>query len=111
MDSFEEWALTLAVFLPLAGALLMMLIPRESEGTLKLTALVTTLVTFAVGIYLLVEFNYDRSDQLQFVADEKWIDVINSRYLLGIDGISLPLIVLSMFITVLCVIYSWDHFP
>jgi NADH-quinone oxidoreductase subunit M len=111
MDSFEEWALTLAVFLPLVGAALMMLIPRESEGSLKLTALVTTLATFAVGIYLLVDFDYDRSDQLQFVADEKWIDVINSRYIVGIDGISLPLIVLSMFITVLCVIYSWDHFP
>jgi NADH-quinone oxidoreductase subunit M len=44
-------------------------------------------------------------------VNESWIDVINSRYQLGIDGISLPLLVLSMFITVLCVIYSWNHFP
>jgi len=111
MDSFEEWALTLAVFLPLLGAAVMMLMPRESEGALKLTALATTLATMGVGIYLLADFDYNRSDQLQFVADEKWIDVINSRYLVGIDGISLPLLALSMFITVLCVIYSWDHFP
>ena len=37
--------------------------------------------------------------------------MINSRYHIGIDGISLPLLLLSMVITVLCVIYSWDHFP
>ena len=48
---------------------------------------------------------------LQFDVNKAWIDVINSRYHLGIDGISLPLLVLSMFITVLCVIYSWNHFP
>ena len=48
---------------------------------------------------------------MQFTADERWIDVINSRYHIGLDGISLPLLLLSMVITVLCVIYSWDHFP
>src|SRR3712207_4643953 len=89
----------------------MMLIPRESESTLKGVALLTTLVTMAVGVYLLVEFNYDQASRLQFAVDNSWIDVINSRYLVGIDGISLPLLVLSMFVTVLCVIYSWDHFP
>ena len=44
-------------------------------------------------------------------STSSWIDVINSRYHLGIDGISLPLLALSAFITVLCVIYSWNHFP
>src|SRR3712207_5333706 len=89
----------------------MMLIPRESESTLKGVALLTTLVTMAVGVYLLVEFNYDQASRLQFAVDNSWIDVINSRYHVAIDGISLPLLVLSMFITLLCVIYSWDHFP
>ena len=37
--------------------------------------------------------------------------MIHSRYHMGIDGISLPLLILSMFITVLCIIYSWNHFP
>ena len=48
---------------------------------------------------------------LQFQINNRWIDVINSRYHLGVDGISLPLLALSAFITVLCVIYSWNHFP
>ena len=49
--------------------------------------------------------------RLQFIANEPWIDVIKARYHLGIDGISLPLLILSMFVTVLCVVYSWNHFP
>jgi NADH-quinone oxidoreductase subunit M len=108
---FHDWALSLAVFIPLAGALVMMLIPRESEDTLKLTALVTTVATAGVGVWILSQFDYDASDKLQFVVDKGWIDVINSRYHVGIDGISLPLLALSMLITVLCVVYSWDHFP
>ncbi len=45
------------------------------------------------------------------MANEPWIDVIKARYHLGLDGISLPLLLLSMFVTVLCVIYSWNHWP
>ena len=48
---------------------------------------------------------------LQFDVNKPWIDAINSRYHMGVDGISLPLLALSAFITVLCVIYSWNHFP
>ena len=48
---------------------------------------------------------------LQFDVNKNWIEVINSRYHVGVDGISLPLLALSSFISVLCVIYSWNHFP
>jgi NADH-quinone oxidoreductase subunit M len=44
-------------------------------------------------------------------VNKSWIDVINSRYHMGVDGISLPLLLMTMLITVMCVIYSWDHFP
>ena len=111
MNGFDDLALSLAVFIPLAGALVMMLIPRESEDALKLTALATTVATAGVGAWILTKFDYDAGDKLQFVVDKGWIDVINSRYHIGIDGISLPLLALSMLITVLCVVYSWDHFP
>jgi NADH-quinone oxidoreductase subunit M len=109
--NYEHWALTAAVFLPMAGALLLMLWPKESETSLKAFALLVTLATAAVGVYLLVQFDYGATDKLQFVVNRSWIDVINSRYHVGIDGISLPLLALSMLISVLCVVYSWDHFP
>src|SRR6476660_3103986 len=88
-----------------------MLVPRAEETTAKVVALLTSLVTLGVGIGILAEFNYDRAGILQFRVNEPWIDVIKARYHLGIDGISLPMLILSMVITVLCIIYSWNHFP
>jgi NADH-quinone oxidoreductase subunit M len=110
-DFIQDWGLTAAVFLPLVGALVMLVVPRSQEGTHKLLALLATLATTAVGVWLLVDFDYDRADRLQFARNDRWIDVINSRYEIGIDGISLPLLILSMVITLLVVIYSWNHFP
>ena len=60
---------------------------------------------------ILFRFNYDAVDKLQFPVNKSWIDVISSRYHMGLDGISLPLLILTMGITLLCVVYSWDHFP
>ncbi len=105
------WALTLAVFFPAVGAVIVMLIPRAEEELIKWVTLLATLATFGVVVGILADFDYDHASDLQFQVNKRWIDVINSRYHLGIDGISLPLLALSAFITVLCVIYSWNHFP
>ncbi len=109
--NFDSWALTLAVFLPAVGVVAMLFIPKQQELALKVTALVAAVASLGVGIYLLAAFDYDRSGELQFVVDKPWIDVIHSRYFIGIDGISLPLLILSMVMVVLCLIYSWDHIP
>jgi NADH-quinone oxidoreductase subunit M len=111
MEWYETWALSAAVFLPLVGVAVMMFLPRAQETALKSVALVTTLATAAVCVYLLVDFRYSDSQVLQFEVDKAWIEVIDSRYHIGIDGISLPLLALSILITLLCVVYSWDHFP
>lgn len=111
MDWFDSWGLSLAVFVPVVGMALVLLVPRDEEGTIKWITLLTTLVTFAATIGVLARFDYDRTHELQFVVDEQWIDVIRSRFHVGIDGISLPLLALSAFISVLCVVYSWNHFP
>src|SRR3990172_611398 len=111
MKWFDDWALTLAVFLPLVGMALVLAIPRAQEQGIKWTALLTSLVTAGVGIGILVDFDYDAGGKLQFQANEKWIDVINSRYHVGLDGIALPLLILSMLTVAACIIYSWNHFP
>ncbi|MBA3266912.1 MAG: NADH-quinone oxidoreductase subunit M [Acidimicrobiia bacterium] len=107
----ENLVLSVAVFLPIIGAVVLAVIPRAREELLKATALLVTLATTGVGVYLLAAFDYGDSGRLQFTVNTEWIPVINSRYHLAIDGISLPLMILSMVITVLCVVYSWDHFP
>lgn len=111
MSWFDDWALTLAVFVPLVGMALVLVIPRAQEQAIKATALLTSLVTLGVGIGILGDFDYDAAGKLQFQANEPWIDVIKSRYHVGIDGIGLPLLILSMIIVVACIVYSWDHFP
>ena len=111
MDWFDSWGVTLAVFLPAAGMVVVLAIPKAQERALKLATLATTLATLAVGIVMLARFDYDRTGVLQFDVNKSWIDVINSRYHMGVDGISLPLLLMTMLITVMCVIYSWDHFP
>jgi NADH-quinone oxidoreductase subunit M len=111
VDWFDSWGLTLAVFLPSVGMVVVLAIPRAQEQALKVAALLTTVATLGVGIALLARFDFDGGGALQYDVNKSWIDVINSRYHMGIDGIALPLLLLTMLITVMCVIYSWDHFP
>ena len=107
----DSWGITLATFSPLVGAAVMMLIPREREAQHKLIALVTSLWVAFVGVLLLFQFDLGHTDRLQFGVDKVWIDVISSRYSVGIDGMSLPLILLTMLVVPLCIVYSWNHFP
>ena len=110
-DFLHEWGLALMVFLPLAGAAVMLFIPRVEEQLHKVIALVSCLAAAGVGIAVMAEFNYDQASELQFQIDKSWIDVINSRFLLGIDGISLPLVAMTLLVVPLCIVYSWNHIP
>ena len=58
---------------------------------------------------VLFDFNYDQAGQLQWVVDEPWIDVIGAGYTLGVDGMSLPLIALTVLVMPLVFLYSWNH--
>ncbi|HEX7096531.1 MAG TPA: NADH-quinone oxidoreductase subunit M [Acidimicrobiales bacterium] len=113
-DFLNDWGITGAVFLPLVGALLIMVIPRREETAHKVVALVTSLAVAVIGVLMITEFDIDRpasEGKYQFVQNREWIEAIDSRYHVGIDGVSLPLVLLTMLIVVLCVIYSWNHFP
>jgi NADH-quinone oxidoreductase subunit M len=111
MHWFDDWALTLAVFIPLVGLAAVLFIPRAQEQAIKVTALITSVATLAVGIGILADFNFGNGGKLQFTVDKPWIQVIKARYHMGVDGIALPLLLLSMLIVVVCIIYSWNHFP
>jgi NADH-quinone oxidoreductase subunit M len=106
-----DWGLTLMVFLPLAGALVMLLIPRTEENVHRWVALLVSLGAAGVGVALFADFDYGATDKLQFVVDKPWIDVIHARYVVGIDGLSIPLLALTLLIVPLCIVYSWNHFP
>ena len=111
MEFFEDWGLTLAIFLPLVGAMIMMAFPKSEEGLHKMIALGTSLIVAAIGVVLLFGFDYGRADELQWDVTIDWIDIISTQYAIGVDGISLPLLMLTFLITPLVIIYSWNHFP
>ncbi len=110
-DLLDSWGPTAAVFLPVVGAALMLVVPKAQEQLHKTIALVSSLAVFGVLIAIAGYFDYAQGGTLQYVVDQSWIEAINVRYILGIDGISLPLLLLTGLIVPLCVIYSWNHLP
>jgi len=112
MSWFDQgWGLSLTVFLPLVGVGMLLLIPKAQERLIKSVALGFSLASFAASVLLLARFEFGSSELFQFGTDLSWIPAIGSNYHVGIDGISLPMLVLSTFITVLAIIYSWNHWP
>jgi len=111
MDFIQDWGLTAMVFAPIAGVALMMLFPKDAEDTHKWLALIASLVSAGLGIAIFSDFDFDNTGTLQFVRNNDWIEVINARYAIGIDGLSVPLIALTLLIVPLVIVYSWNHFP
>jgi NADH-quinone oxidoreductase subunit M len=109
MDLLNDWGLTVVIMLPIAGALVMAAIPRTQEEMIKRLGLAVTVVTFLVSLALMFTFDYGQANGYQFETNLSWITAINANYHIGIDGISLPLLILSTFVMVLSVIYSWNH--
>ena len=111
MEWFETWGVSLIVFLPVVGVLVLGLIPKANENALKRTALVVSLAVFALSLVLIGQFDFGggRYNTYQFEVNESWIGAIDANYHVGIDGISLPLLILSTFVMVLAVIYSWNN--
>ena len=100
--------LTLLTFFPLVGILVLFFIPSDNKNALRWTALGTSLVTF--GISLLVLRLFDASDvNLQLVAKYSWIQVAgwNIQYYLGVDGLSILLVLLTSFLTPLSILSTW----
>src|SRR5882757_8980313 len=101
--------LSVTTFLPAVGAILVYLLARGGDETANRTArwisLWTTLITFAVSLILVARFDPALAD-FQFVEKTSWL-ATGITYHMGIDGISLPLIILTTAIMPLCIIASW----
>jgi NADH-quinone oxidoreductase subunit M len=104
-QDLDQVILTLVTFVPLAGGLLLMLLPRRDRD-IRIFALVISLLTFVLSLHLPVYFRRGQSG-FQYQIDKQWIAVPNIHYHMGIDGISLWLVLLTTFLTPLCVLISW----
>ncbi|MGY4570683.1 NADH-quinone oxidoreductase subunit M [Bradyrhizobium pachyrhizi] len=101
--------LSVTTFLPAVGAILVYLLARGGDETASRTArwiaLWTTLITFAISLILVARFDPASTD-FQFVEKASWL-ATGISYHMGVDGISLPLIILTTAIMPLCIIASW----
>ena len=105
IDLLSPYILTLVTFAPLAGALLLTVLPRRDRD-IRVIALLVSLITFGLSLHLPVYFH--RADTgFQYLVDKPWVSSPNIHYHMGIDGISLWLVVLTTFLTPLCVLISW----
>lgn len=102
-----DWPiLSLLAWLPIAAGVLLLLVGDRNAAVGRWLALAATVVTFAVSVLLWSEFDPSTA-AMQFVEQQPWIGAFNAWYTLGVDGISMPLIVLTAFITPLVVIAGW----
>jgi NADH-quinone oxidoreductase subunit M len=99
--------LSIAVFLPLAGAAAIALLRRERVPQIRWVALVTSLLTFLATLFLYFGLQAD-APGMQFVEAHTWITSPAIDYHLGVDGLSALLILLTGFLTPLCVLVSWN---
>jgi NADH-quinone oxidoreductase subunit M len=111
MEWVDDWGLTLGTFLPIVGVIVLMFIPSDKDRTLKMAGTLFAGLALIAGILVALRFDYDNTDKLQQVVNAEWIPQINSSYHIGIDGMSLPLFVLSLLVSFLCMIYLWWHVP
>jgi NADH-quinone oxidoreductase subunit M len=98
--------LSLILFTPLVGAILILFVPKTNENAIKWIANLVTLVGFLVSIPLW--FWYDpQQPEFQFVERAAWIPSIGAQYFLGVDGFSVLLILLTTLMGVIAVLSSW----
>lgn len=103
----DQPVLTYLLCTPLAGAILILLVPMGNVRFVKISGIVFSLAAFAMSVKLYVEFD-GASPAMQFVEQVLWIQGLNISYHVGIDGISVLLIVLTSFLTPLALLYSWN---
>jgi NADH-quinone oxidoreductase subunit M len=105
MDQWSPVILSLVTFIPLAGALLLLLLPRRDRD-IKVFSLVVSLLTFVLSLHLPAHLHRGQAG-FQYELDRPWIPTPNIHYHIGVDGISMWLVVLTAFLTPLCVLISW----
>ena len=111
MEWVEDWGLSLGTFLPLVGVIVLIFLPADRDRLLKSVATAFAGLALVAGILVAVAFDYSRAGTLQQQVNAEWIPQINSNYHIGIDGMSLPLFILSLLVSFLCMIYLWWHVP
>ena len=110
MSDLDWPILSLVTFVPLIGALGILLIRGDDEEVARNarnTALWTSIVAFVLSLFLVINFDYSTAD-FQFVERAEWLPGFGIAYHMGVDGISVWFVLLSTLLTPLCILASWE---
>src|SRR5262245_33462144 len=107
MDVIASNILTIVTFAPAVGALLLLFYNRDHVRSIRAFAMIITLLTFVFSLYLIAYFD-SRNPDFQFVVKAPWIVSLGIDYSMGIDGISVFLILLTTLLTPLAILASWS---
>lgn len=103
----NNFLLTYLILLPLVGAFALLFINKEKASAIRITGLVFSVITFIVSLIVYLGFDHS-SSEFQFVHKFSWIEGLNIYYFVGVDGLSLLLVLLTTFLTPLTLISSWS---
>lgn len=105
--------LTLITFIPIAGAIAILFVPKKEEVIIKTIAAVSACIPLILSIYTLMLFESSmlgitRESEMQFVEHYSWIPAFNIEYFVGVDGLSMPMVFLTTLLCFLGVFVSWN---
>ena len=103
---FSGHLLSILIWLPIVGGFAVLSLGNDNPGTARWASLLVSLATLVASVPLYTEFD-SHTAAMQFVERAAWIPSVNAHFALGIDGIAMPLILLTTFTTVLVVIAGW----
>lgn len=102
-----ENILTYMTFIPLLGMATVLCLPRDNANLIKITALGFTIPPLLMAIWLFV--NFDRSStEMQYLVRYNWIESFNVQYIMGIDGLSVTMVLLTALLCPICILAAWN---
>lgn len=107
----ESWALPALLSLPLLAALVLALLPDVGDWLARAVGVAATGAVLAGSVVVAARFDSGHAGEPQLELDRSWIPVIGARFHLGVDGISLPLVVLTALLFFLCAVHLVRHLP
>lgn len=102
----DQWILTLLTFIPLLGAVIILFLPSGNKNLIRWMAVGTTTVCLLLAVWLFMDFDRTKVG-MQYEVKLSWIESFNIEFYLGIDGLSVSMVLLTALLSLLCIPASW----